>query len=186
MPTDFKMYFLFLSAVECWTGDGHHHASQLWPRLRVLPEPPHQWKAPDAAPVGYPSKDATVAQPAQENSGSDPWWLCRQDPGRQTGKVMPCPSPVPLSLGVPFPSTPLCRRPRCVSETFPLSQHWVWRPSSVSELSWTYRIRDEQVCSFHFTYLFTNALNIVRICPGLHFLRCSRRKIMGDFFSFTL
>lgn len=95
-----KMYFLFSPCCRMLTGDGHHPRLQLWPPSESAWTAPPR-KAPDAAPVGYPSKDATVPNLACVKTSDQIMVISRQDPGRQTlGRWCPAPSPVPLSLWV--------------------------------------------------------------------------------------
>lgn len=124
-----KCIFFFYPVVECWTGDCHHHASQLWPPSESASEPPHQWKAPDAAPCGVPQWRRHGAQPHTENSGSDHGDCVGRTQAGRCWKVMPC---SPLRFLFPWvshlPGTPLCRGGHSVCrETFPLSPAlWVW------------------------------------------------------------
>lgn len=164
LPTDFKMYFLFLSCcrmLDWWRSP---------PRLStVAPVWECFWTAPPMKSSWCCSLWGTPAtMPRCPTSHGKlwirSWWLCRQDPGRQTleGDAL-LPSPVPLSLGVPSPwHSTLQGRPRCVSRNLSTfsSTLSLRRPGSVSEISWTYRIRDEQVCSLPFLIYFGNALNI--------------------------
>lgn len=164
LPADFKVYFLFLSCcrmLDWWLSPPHlSTVAPVWECFWTAPPMKSSWCC---SLWGTPVK--TPRCPTSHGKlWIRSWWLCRKDTGRQMleGDAL-LPSPVPLSLGVPSPwHSTLQGWPLCVSRNLSTfsSTLSLRRPGSTSEISWTYRIRDEQVCSFPFLIHFGNALNI--------------------------